>query len=114
MPETNPGGTFSPVKMVFTVDLVDFPEWAIPFTKIIPKVHLEDTYDVQEIADSGGNNFVTNCRHLWKMIDENHWQIYVELTARAIKDGVYLPTFVDVDLVIFNENVFEEINSNKV
>jgi hypothetical protein len=108
MPTTS--SNFHPVQMTFVVDLPKFPEWAIPFTKIIPKAYMDDGFDPEVIESDTLNTF---CRHFWKNIGEDHWQIYVELLVIARLDGVYLPIYTDVDLVIMNERVWEEINSNK-
>jgi len=97
--------------MIFNVNLPNFPEWAIPFTKIIPKVHMEDGYNPE---DYNGLELVTNCRHMWKYIDGFNWQIRVEVTAYVRVSGAYIPLFLDVDLVIINDRVWEELNSNKV
>ena len=99
------GGLF-----IFNVSLSNFPEWAIPFTKIIPKVHMEDGFNPEAY---NGLQLVTNCRHLWQYIDGINWKLRVEITAYVLVSGVYLPLFLDVDLVIINERVWEEINSNK-
>lgn len=105
MPIINPNGTFVPKTMKFLVDLPNFPEWAIPFTKIIPKCRVDDPYLNEGLT--------LQCKHFWKYISENHWQIYVEINAIGQIGGDYFPVYLDVDLVIINERVWEEINSNK-
>jgi len=98
--------------LIFNVNIPNFPEWCIPFTKIIPKVHMEDGFNPE---DYNGLQLVTNCRHMWKYIDGINWQIRVEITSfvRISYPYNYIPLFLDVDLVIINDRVWEEINSSK-
>jgi hypothetical protein len=111
MPVVGPGVGFHPYVMVFTVDLPNFPEWAIPFVKLIPKVYFEDGHTFDEI---GTGNVTTYFKSVWHLIGENHWQIRVETQILARLDYEYIPVYLDVDLVILNERVWEEMNSNKV
>jgi len=110
MPIINPGGTFTPYSMSFIVDLPNFPEWAIPCTKLIPRVYSEDGYDLTNLTT---NEISTYFKYWWKYVDANHWQIYVTMQMLISIGGNYIPTFVDVDLVILNEQVWEENNPDK-
>jgi len=96
-----------PKNLKFTVDLVDFKEENIQFTKLIPKAYTEDGYNIDEC------DYETTCKHWWKYVADNHWQICVDIFCRAKYNNVYIPFYVDVDLVILNEHVWEEINPNK-
>lgn len=108
---TNPEVEFTPSVMVFTVDLPNFPEWAISFTKIIPKAYLDDGYNIEDFT---GTNLITTCRHWWRCIADNHWELRVEVRATAKLNNVYIPIYLDIDLVVINERVWEELNANKV
>jgi hypothetical protein len=106
--------SFEPTIMIFTVDLPNFPEWSIPFTKIIPKAYMDDVYDITTLTS---DTLVTYCRHFWNQVGKNHWQIRVELQVVATQvidfQHSFLPIYVDVDIVINNERVWEEMNSDK-
>lgn len=102
---------FVPLQMTFYVHLPNFPEWAIPMTKIIPKARIDDGWDMTKVTFDG------RCRHWWKKIGETDWQLKVEVTVRArieLDSGpLTLPTYLDLDMVILNERVWEELNPNK-
>jgi hypothetical protein len=109
---TDLGNTFDSNKpLIFEVDMPNFPDWAIPFVKIIPKVYFDDAIDVNNIYPS---DLFTQCRYWWHYIGENHWKIRVELFLSATVNGDKIPMYTDVDLVIFNERVWEENNPSKV
>jgi len=99
---------YVPQKMIFTVDLVNFKEENIQFTKLIPKAYTEDGYDPSTCA------IETKCRHWWNYVGEDHWNIYIEIFASAyINNFEYIPFYIDVDLVILNDRVWEQTNPNK-
>lgn len=102
---------FNPVRMKLSVDMPNFPEWAIPFVKIIPKAYLDDGVDVENFT---GSELTLYCHHFWQYIADNHWKIIVELEAVARDNvGDLLSVYTDVDLVILNEHAWEELNPNK-
>src|ERR1700690_3619674 len=104
--------------MVFYVQLPNFPEWAIPMTKVVPMVYTEDAYDPHTITWS------VYCYHLWRIIPStngngNAVELRVDMTASAtvpnLSDPAHptqIPVYVDIDLVFFNERQAQEIHTN--
>lgn len=129
------GGTFDSKVTIITktsevltlqVNLADYPEWAIPMSKIIPKFNVDDGWDITN------PNFVfsATCTYFWKQIDKVNFQLQIFLTGQAqilpsegIEQGklgaggggltIEVPLFLNLDLVFFNENIWQVINSNK-
>ena len=72
---------------------------------------MDDGYNINSYI------LTTHCKHWWKYIEDNNWRIYIELFVTAktdINSLDSLPIYTDVKLAIFNERVWEEINSNYV
>ena len=112
---------FIPYTMVFTVQLPNLPEWAIPMIKVIPRCYIDDGYDVNSV------NFQVQCQHMWTVSSNQdsfgnslnptvtlQVLIYASATNLAVSPNVIIPTYIDVDLVFFNERAYQEINTNKV
>ena len=125
MPIIGPGGggntPFIPYTMVFTVTLPNLPEWAIPMIKVIPRCYIDDGFDI------GSVNFEVQCQHMWTVSSNQdsfgnslnptvtlQVLIYASATNLAVSPNVIIPTYIDVDLVFFNERAYQEINTNKV
>ena len=125
MPVILPGGggsssIFIPYIMDFTVQIPNFPEWAIPMTKVIPRCYIDDGYDISNIS------FIVQCQHVW-IVSQNQdklgnslnptvllqVRIYASATDLSQSPNVIIPTYIDVDLVFFNERTYTEINTNK-
>jgi len=104
--------------MVFYVQLPNFPEWAIPMTKVVPVVYTEDAYDPSNIT------WTVYCYHLWHIIpssngNTNAVELRVDMTASATipnladpSNPTSIPVYVDIDLVFFNERQAQEIHTN--
>lgn len=103
--------TFIPLQMTFFVSLPNFPEWAIPMTKLICRCYVDDGWDTSQVS------WNTNFRYWWNKVDDKNWEIRAELYVQAtmiIADvGTVIPGYVDIDLVIMNERVWDELNPNK-
>ena len=99
--------------MIFYIDMPNFPDWAIPFIKLTPKAYTDDGYDVTSYTTS---ELRTYFQHFWRYIGENQWKIWCSINARILTFNPtphYVPFYIDLDLVIFNERVWEVINSYK-
>lgn len=104
--------------MTCFVNLPNFPEWAIPMTKVIPKAYTEDAFMGQAIT------WNVHCRHLWQITSNIHSSLPSQVTLRldieasasiSINGTVSsIPAYVDIDLVFFNLRTGNQINSNKV
>jgi hypothetical protein len=104
--------------MTFFVNLPNFPEWAIPMTKIIPKAYTDDAFMDSTIS------WNLSCRHLWQVTPNSNSSLPSQVTLRcdieasgSIGSGESLqqvPVYIDIDLVFFNERTGKEVNTNKV
>ena len=105
------GGWIYSYPMVFTVTLPNFPEWAIPMSKIIVKGYTSDGFVDEYI--SGAN---ITCQHTWNVINtstEKSIQLKIELDASIGNSQESVPIYIDLDLVFINERIVQEINPNK-
>jgi len=99
--------------MGFIVPFKNFPEWAIPFVKVIPKIKLTSGYTLSSVTSNIG------CRHWWYLNTNDDktesYFLYVEVNCITTQqDGkLLIPSYVDLDLVIQNEQIFEELNPFK-
>lgn len=113
---------FNPVSMLFEVNLPNFPEWAIPMTKVIPRVYLDDGYDITTVSIS------VQCQHFWHVTpsqDNLGNPLVPNVTLRVLFHAhaqqtlpvppffLELPIYVDIDLVFINERDWKEINNSK-
>ena len=108
---TELGSAFMPGRFYFYVNMGKYPVWAIPFTRVVPRFWLEPGSSSKEDF-SDVDFFQQSCRTYWYYVGEV-WKIRVEMEAEAVREGKYLPLYMDIDLVITNERVWEEINSDK-
>jgi hypothetical protein len=102
-----------------TVPLPNFPEWAIPMTKIIPMVSTDDGYDLTQVT------WTCFCRHMWNVVPNTDTTkpssvsltIEIQSSATVPTQGSTTPTaipvYVDIDLFIFNERVAIQVAPNK-
>lgn len=102
--------------MGFLVTFNNFPEWAIPFTKLIPKITLPKGTDIN------ADGVMVGCRHWWFSDDKNDstssMNMYVEINCYVTTtdnqgDILIEPSSVDLDLVVLNEQIYEELNPFK-
>ena len=105
--------TFIPYPMIFFVTIPNFPEWAIPMTKIIPRVYIDDAYDITQVI------FQVSCQHFWKVNRDTSSVslkviIQAQATNNAVSPSIVIPTYLDIDLVFKNERVCDEVNTNKL
>lgn len=104
--------------MTAFVNLPNFPEWAIPMTKIIPKAYTDDAFM------TGNVTWALSCRHLWQVTPNADPTLPSQVTLRidieaagTIGSGATLqsiPVYVDIDLVFFNERTGKTVNPNKI
>lgn len=105
--------------MTFYVQLPNYPEWAIPMTKVVPMVYTEDAYDLSTVTWS------VRCYHLWHIIPStnpnlpNAVELRVDMEASATipnpsnsAQPTAIPVYIDIDLVFFNERVAQEAVTN--
>ena len=106
--------------MIMTVPLPNFPEWAIPMTKIIPMVSTGDGYDLNSVT------WTCFCRHMWNVVPNTDTtkpssvSLTIEIQASATvpnaaqpSNPTAIPVYVDIDLFIFNERVAIQVAPNK-
>lgn len=110
---------FIPYTMVFTIQL-PIPEWAIPMIKVVPRCYIDDGHDPENLRVD------LECQHMW-IISKNtdsfgneltptvtlQVSIYAEVDDFSLFPRYQIPTYIDVDLVFFNERTFNELNTNK-
>lgn len=101
------GPTFAPVLMTYFANLPNFPEWAIPMTKIIPRVYIDDAYDISTVT------FSVSCRHYWLVKGNSITLKVIVFALSSATNFGQIPTYLDMDLVFFNELVTRTINLNK-
>jgi hypothetical protein len=92
--------------MTCYVQLPNFPEWAIPMMRVIPKAYTEDGYNSPAVI------WKVQCRHLWQL-SQGQIVLKIDLDASATLDGIAIPVYIDIDLVFFNERTGNQINTNK-
>jgi hypothetical protein len=121
-----PGGSINSIvnmtssePVVLFVSLPNYPEWAIPMSKIIPMAYTEDGFDANQIT---GN---INCQHFWQVLPNVDNQgnslpntVNLRIVITLVEDGdnnpiINIPCYVDLNLVFINENIWTEINPNK-
>jgi hypothetical protein len=109
--------------MILYVQLPNFPEWAIPFTKVVPMASTDDAYDLSKVT------FNVYCYHLWHITDNpenpsigSSVELRIDVSATATMPDptnknntpIQVPVYLDIDLVFFNERVAIQNNNNKV
>lgn len=103
---------FFPSTLIFIVHLKNFPQWAIPMTRIVPVFNVDDAWNVKEI------NFTSRFQYWWRKIDDTTWDIYIQLFGEAFIDGHssppdLIPLYLNVDLVIVNEHIYQEVDTTR-
>lgn len=112
------GGHFGPFSLwlprtlEFAVHLTNFPEWAIPMTKLVPVISLDDAWDKSQVT------ITTRFQYWWRKIDDTTWDLYGQLFVAATIEGHTSPgqlisLYTDLDLVVINENIWQEVDTTK-
>ena len=88
---------------IITKRLENFPEWAIPFTKVIMKTRLEDDYDEDKLY------FHNWIKTKWNKIDATSYDLIIEYSASVLLEMPdesleYIPIYTTIDLYFLNEN----------
>lgn len=104
--------------MTFFISLPNFPEWAIPMTKVIPIAYTEDGYNLSTVT------WTVQCQHLWRIKpstnpnNPNVVELRIDCTATATIPGPtgkpqYIPCYVDIDMIFYNDRVAQQVNPKK-
>jgi len=99
----------------FEKDLEGYPEWVLPYLKVVPIFYTEDYYLEEFTSDDFNKNYYYSAfDYVFEKVDDNHYKLkgYVESWLRAT--GYYaVPMYVDVKLYITNKRAFYEIQTKK-
>ena len=118
---------------VIDIDLPDFPEELIPYTKVVLKGSIEEgfdlTKDISSLSDEFANGTLENgdiqlsveFSYLWTQIEKNHHTLKINFRSRAVQAtvtqfgffGTDIPVLIKCDLSIINERLNYELQSNK-
>jgi hypothetical protein len=106
--------------MILTINLPNFPEWAIPMTKVIPMTYVDDGYDLSTVT------WKISCRHLWHVVPNSDINLLptisltIDIESSATVPGatedvapISIPTYVDINLQFLNKRLVQEVNANK-
>lgn len=116
-PQSLPLSDFAFVPMRFYIDLVNFPEQYIPFTKLLVKTYGDSAYELPK-GNSQDDDFPAAStylqiylHHWWQNVKEDHWRLYAEFSARGFQPESFAvaPLYVDLDLFIFDANMWDEL-----
>ena len=98
--------------MTFLIHLVDFPEKFIPWVRLTPVFYVDDAFNPETV-----NFTVQEFRYFFKKINDTNFDIYVDISAFATQvvngDSVNPPLFLDFDMTIINEQIYQEVTSNR-
>lgn len=86
--------------MIFTVDLPNFPDWAVPMANITAVVKILSGYDIN------AGTISPDFSYTWKKIDNEHYQVEVDISVFTSFDGEEIPVYLDLDIVIVNEREY--------
>jgi len=113
------GANVNPNLQIFSVTIPGFPESAIPMTRVIPRIYFDDAYDATTVS------LLAQVNHYWSVqpnSDPTQPSIVVLIVEFAVEASIgaqgdvhsqIIPAYVDIDLVFFNENIWNEINTGK-
>ena len=88
--------------MIFSLDLPNFPDWAIPMAKIIPVIKILNGYDLNSDEFFISPDF----SYAWKKVDNNHYNLEIDISVSASFGGDSIPVYLDLDVVIVNERQY--------
>jgi len=86
--------------MIFTIDLPNFPDWAVPMVKIIPVLRILNGYNIADGIISPDFSYV------WKRLDDAHYQLTIDIGVFTSFGGDEIPVYLDLDLVIVNQRQY--------
>lgn len=97
--------------MTFEVDLIGFPDWAIPMCRVVPIFSSESGVDI----DSQGLTLSTQFNYWFKKVDNANYilKVFVSGSLEDNDDNKF-PLFVDIDLYILNQRLYDPIQKNRV
>ena len=93
--------------MHFSFILNNFPDWAVPMTRIVPVFKIPDAYDFEEL------DFFSDYFFVWEKISDNTYELNVDVEGEAEKEGNPIALTLDLDLVFVNERNYYNTQSNK-
>lgn len=97
--------------MTFQYLLEDFPEWAINYIKVIPIFYSETGINL----DNEDINSNLNFHYLIQKIEDN-FLLKVDVSGsitQNLDEIINLPLYVDVKLVILNENIYNTVQNSR-
>lgn len=94
--------------MTFETLFENFPEWAIPMTKVIPIFYTENGYNLDDCLFSATWNYI------WEIIDSQHVKLhihfdYIYFTKVEESTTIYPPLYLDLKLYFVNRNHYNEL-----
>lgn len=89
--------------MVFEIDLPNFPDWAVAMARVVPVLRVPSAYSQFDVSI---NDFTY---YLWVKVADLHHKLYVDVSVSATyidehSDTQQVPIYLDLDIVIVNEN----------
>jgi hypothetical protein len=95
--------------MTFEYLLENFPEWAIPMTKVMPVFYTENAYNLDDCT------FSVTWNYLWEIVDEINVKLHVHFDLidfhmhNEEETRIILPLFLDLKLYFVNRNQYNEL-----
>lgn len=96
----------------FEVLLKDFPDWAVPMTKVIPLFYTTSGNNI----DDDNVNLNYNFDYWFQKMDNQHYLLKIYLSGvlqRTTETLETLPLFVDLKLYILNERIYDNPQHNR-
>lgn len=92
----------------FEIILQNFPDWAIPMTRVVPVIYQTDDKDITTA------NLFYDFQYWWEKINENDYklQFYVYVIATG-EDFVNEIVLMDLNLYIINEQLIKNTIKRK-
>lgn len=95
--------------MNFNILLENFPDWAVPLSRVVPIFRTEDGYNLDEL------DFGFQFNYWFQKIDNLNYLLKIFVNASLEdQDDNTLPIFVDINLHILNERNYEFQQTNSV
>lgn len=96
---------------VFNYEIVleNFPDWAIPMTRVVPVLSQPDDKDITNA------NLFYDFQYWWEKIGSDRYKLQFYVQIIVIDDDLQPEfAFLDLDLYITNEQLISNTNKNKV
>lgn len=98
----------------FEYDLDKFPEWILPYLKLVPILHIEDGW-LSEYKNTQEDDIDWSfwIEHYFLKIEDNHYKLVGLGSGELRLDSQEVPVYIDLDLYLTNERQLHEIQSTK-